>query len=567
MTLIRNLPDTWDAETDLIAVGSGGGGLAAAITASEHGLDAMVLERTDLVGGVTAYSMGEVWVPGNHHAAAMGIEDSPESGFRYVKRLSLDYGDDRAILNQAVHAPAALRWFEEQIGLRMTVIRHCPDYYYGATNDSVSEGRLLEVEPFPAETLGEWQHRTRISPHVLYGMTHADIFDNGGSPNILAWDWTVMGERLAKDERCLGPGLAGYFVKGALDRGIPLLTGVNVEELIGDGERIVGVKATRDGKPFFVKARKGVVIAVSSYERNRDYGKTIGQQLEAESVIMPEADGAHLRLAGPFGARTARVPDVTMLAIRIPGEELQEGVPLWRGVMPYIGLPHTIVVNRAGRRFANESFYRSIYFETDRIAGNDQTHVNMPSWMVIDSQARGKYPIGSLMPGQELPESMAIKADSLAELADKAGFDAAGFLDTVARWNGYCAEVRDPEFGRGEHLWGQWMSGHRGNKPHPNFGTIEQGPFYALPLSRVAGSGIAAGGLLCDTHSRVMGWNGMPIEGLYAAGNSVARLDNGAVMQSGMSNARGMTQGWLAGKHAAGSPSDLLESEAARLGL
>jgi len=257
MSLICNVPEQWHAETDLIAVGSGGGGLAAAITAREHGLEAMVLERTGQVGGVTAYSMGEVWVPGNHHETAMGIEDSPESGFRYVKRLSLDYGDDRAILNQAVHAPLALRWFEEHIGLRMTVIRNCPDYYYGATDDSVAEGRLLEVEPFPAETLGEWQSRTRISPHVLYGLTHEDIFENGGSPNILNWDWSRMGERLASDERCLGPGLAAYFVKGALDRDIPLLTGVNVQELIGDGERVVGVRAEKDGQACLRQGAEG----------------------------------------------------------------------------------------------------------------------------------------------------------------------------------------------------------------------------------------------------------------------------------------------------------------------
>ena len=55
-----------------------------------------------------------------------------------------------------------------------------------------------------------------------------------------------------------------------------------------------------------------------------------------------------------------------------------------------------------------------------------------------------------------------------------------------------------------------------------------------------------------------MGWDGEAIEGLYLAGNSVARLDNGAVMQSGMSNARGLTHGYLAGRHAAGDPSTLL---------
>ena len=85
--MIRNLPAKWDLEADVVAIGSGIGGLSAAITAHEHGASAIVLERSDQVGGVTALSMGEVWVAGNHHAAALGIEDSAESGFRYLKRL------------------------------------------------------------------------------------------------------------------------------------------------------------------------------------------------------------------------------------------------------------------------------------------------------------------------------------------------------------------------------------------------------------------------------------------------------------------------------------------------
>ena len=374
--MISNLPETWDHEADFVSIGSGIGGMSAAITAHDHGSSAVVLERTDQVGGVTAYSLGEVWAPGNHHAAALGIEDSPESGFRYVKRLGLGYGDERMILNQAVHAPAVIRYFEDTIGLRMRVIRDCCDYYYKLSNDAVSEGRLLEVEPFPAETLGEWQHRTRVSPHVLYGLDHHDMSSMGGSCNIVKWDFTKMAERLAKDERCLGPGLIAYFVKGALDRGIPLHTGVNVEELIGDGTRVVGVKATRDGQTIHVKANKGVLIAVSSYERNKELARTLGPQLDVNSVIMPEIDGAHLRLAGSVGARVARVPDVTMLGFRIPGEELQDGVPLCRNIMGCAGLPHTIVVNRKGKRFGNESFYRSLYFAVDQLDGGTQTHPN-----------------------------------------------------------------------------------------------------------------------------------------------------------------------------------------------
>lgn len=557
--IIHNLPKNWDMEADLVSVGSGCGGLAAAVTAADHGSSAIVLERTDEVGGVTAYSLGEVWVPGNHLEKDLGIEDSVESGFRYVKRLGMGYANDVAILNQSVHAPEMLRYFEETIGLRMTVIRDCPDYYYGYSNDSLAEGRLLEVEPFAAEALGDWQSRTRVSPHVMYSLTHEDIFANGGSANIRNWDFTKMSERLAKDERCLGSGLVCYFVKGAIDRDIRMHTGVEVTGLIGDGEKVVGVSALKDGAEIFVKANRGVVLAVSSYERNPAFAKSLGQQLDVQSVIMPEVDGAHLRLAGKFGARVARVPDVTMLGFRIPGEELQEGVPLWRNAMAFAGLPHSIIVNKRGERFANEAFYRSLYFAVDAIDGGNQTHPNFPCWLVLDSQAREKYPLASIMPGDELPEETGVTASSIEELANRLGIDAEGLAATISKFNAYCENADDPEFGRGSVIWGAYMSGDRFHKPNPNLGPLLKPPFYGVPLSRLASSGIASGGIVVDEHCRAMGWDGEVIEGLYLAGNSVARLDNGAVMQSGMSNARGMTHGYLAGRHAAGHPSDLLE--------
>lgn len=564
--MIRNLPDKWDLEADVVSIGSGIGGLSAAITAREEGKSALVIERSDEVGGVTALSMGEVWVAGNHHAEALGIEDSAESGFRYLKRLSMDYGSDLAILNKVVHARHALKFFEDRIGLKMEVIRGCPDYYYGATNDSVAEGRMLEVVPFPAGTLGEWQARTRISPQMPYGMTHHDMFAAGGTANMMKWDFGLMGERLTKDERCLGPGLAAYFVKGALDRDIPMLTGATAEELIGDGERIVGVRVKQGGKDLYVKANRGVVVAVSSYERRQDYNKTLGQQLELGSLVFSTIDGSNFRLAGSVGARIARVPDITSLGFVVPGEEDAEGFPLWRSALAVIGQPHCIVVNRKGERFGNEAFYRSFYYLIDQIDGGDQTHPNYPCWAIIDSQAREKYPFGPITPGQDWPKGFGAVADSLAELAEKIGVDPAGLEATVAEFNRGAEKGEDPRFGRGTHPWSVWMCGDPFHKPNANLGTLKKGPYYAVNLQRIGGSGIPSTGLLTDQHSRVVGWDDKPIEGLYAAGNSVARMETGAVMQSGISNARGMTYGWLAARHACGDPSDLLQKEVERLG-
>jgi 3-oxosteroid 1-dehydrogenase len=111
------------------------------------------------------------------------------------------------------------------------------------------------------------------------------------------------------------------------------------------------------------------------------------------------------------------------------------------------------------------------------------------------------------------------------------------------------------------------MSGDTLHKPHPNFGTLVKPPYYAVELCRMGGSAIPSTGVVADQHCRAMGWDDQPIPGLYVAGNSVARLETGAVMQSGVSNARGMAHGYLAGRHAAGNPSELLAQEVERLGL
>jgi 3-oxosteroid 1-dehydrogenase len=565
--MLSNLPSRWDMEADVIAIGSGIGGLSAAITAVDNGASALVLERSDQVGGVTALSMGEVWVAGNHHAAELGVEDSVDSGFRYLKRLSMGYGSDAAILNMVANARVALKYFEDRIGLRMEVIRDCPDYYYTVSNDAVAQGRMLECAPFPGASLGQWQTRTRVSPQMPYGLTHHDMFSAGGVANMMKWDFEKMAARLTNDERCLGTGLAAYFVKGALDREIPLLTGADAQELISDGTRVVGVRVVQDGKDLFVKADKGVVIAVSSYEQNQDLNKTLSRQLEQGSMLFPGINGAHFRLAGPLGARVASVPDITSLGVTVEGVEDANGNLLWNSALPVIGQPHTIVVNRAGKRFGNEAFYRSFYYTIDHIDGATQTHPNFPCWAVIDSQVLEKYPFFTQTPGQDWNEKLGVKADTLADLANKIGVDAAGLEETVARFNANAEKGVDPDFSRGTQPWSVWMCGDPNHKPNPNLGPLTKPPFYAVELKRMGGTGIAAAGLMVDHQCRVVGWDDKPIAGLYAAGNSVARMETGAVMQSGISNARGMTYGWLAARHATGDPSDLLQREAARLGI
>ena len=87
----------------------------------------------------------------------------------------------RRSLNKTVHAPAALKYFEEKIGLKMQVIRDCPDYYYRHVEDSVAEGRMLEVEPFPGADARRMAIQDARSPQMPYGLTHHDISNRAAS--------------------------------------------------------------------------------------------------------------------------------------------------------------------------------------------------------------------------------------------------------------------------------------------------------------------------------------------------------------------------------------------------
>lgn len=552
-------PDKWDLSVDFVSIGSGIGGLSGAITAHEQGLSAVVLEKSGLAGGVTAYSYGQVWVAANHLQAAAGIDDSQESGYRYCEWLAMGFADEQQIRNYIVHSPIALEYFEDRAGLRWRICSDFADYYWPDAQDTVREGRFLEVEPFPATTLGEWQALTRSSPHGPVGFTHDDMFSQGGAANIRNWDFGLLGERLEKDERCLGPGLAASFVKATLDRDIPIHLNTPAVALISEAGRVIGVQAERDGHELYIEARKGVLIATSSYDGNTQFEQLYDHRPSYASAVPRSVSGDNLKLGGAVGAQVGQVPTPHLLGFHIPGEEHDDGQPLWRGSIVETGLPHGIVVNKAGRRFGDEAFYRSIGHNCAIIDAKEQTLPNMPCWFVFDSQYHAKYPLGSVLPGQEYPEGLAAKADTIEDLAHQLGIDAPGLVSEIERFNGYARDGEDPEFKRGDKAWSQFMCGDRAHKPNPCLGTIEQAPFYAIEQG-VIGVGMVSAGLVADVHGRVLGYDDEPIEGLYVAGNAMARLENGAGYQSGQMNGRGMVFGYLAARHASGDPSRELDA-------
>jgi 3-oxosteroid 1-dehydrogenase len=546
-------PDRWDLEVDVVCVGSGLGGICAAIAAHDAGAQCVVLEKAPRLGGVSGYGGGEVFVPNNHKMREAGIEDSDEAGRAYFEFLSAGFADRELTDVLLANCRSAVEYFEKEAGVKWICIEGLPDYYHPLTPSAHAGGRYLSVDLFSGAELGDWQHRTyAMTPHVPPGALHKEMYAWGGLARVTEWDYELIGQRIGDDLRSFGPGLMGWFIKAAMvDRGIPAHPETPVRELVTDGGAVVGVRAERDGADFTVGARRAVVLAVGGYDNNKELACQFEAMPDWNSACPPYLDGDHLVMAGEIGAALAAVPpnDLGMFyGYNIPGEEA-EGRPLFRSSWE-CGCPHAIWVNQAGRRFCDESFYKDYQPRLRQWDGQRQEMPNLPPFLIFDQNYRDRYPLGSFMPGQELPPELVEQADSPRALAAKLGIDPDGLEATIERYNGFASKGEDPDFGRGRSTWSRRLTGDD-RYPNPNVGPLDKAPYFGVRLVPVS-VGINSHGLRTNASAQVMHLRGQPIPGLYAVGNSAALRDLGGGYQSGTSNMRAITWGWIAGRRAMG---------------
>ena len=546
-------PDRWDLEVDLVALGSGLGSICAAIAAHDLGLEVVVLEKAPRLGGVCAYGGGEVFVPNNRKMRDLGIDDSDEAGRAYFEFLAAGFSRSahRAKLLDTMHT--AVDYFEREAGVRWIAVEGLPDYYYPEAPGSHAGGRYLSSEIFDGASLGPWQQKTLLTPHVPLGLLHHEMYAMGGLAKVTEWDYELLGKRIAEDKRTWGPGMMGYFLKAALvDRGIAAFVECPARELLAENGAVVGVRAERDGVPFRVRARRGVMLAIGGYDNNKAVACQFETMPDWNSACPPYLHGDHLVMAGELGAALAAVPPTNLAMFygyNIPGEEA-EGKPLFRSSWE-CGCPHAIWVNSRGERFCDESFYKDYQPRLRQWDGRLQQMPNLPPFLIFDQNYRDRYPLGSFMPGQPLPEALVQQADTPRALAEKLGIDADGLEATLARYNEFAAVGEDPDYGAGSHPWSVRLTGDQ-SYPNPCVGPLDKAPFFGVRLVPV-GVGINSHGLETNTDAQVMHVRGHPIPGLYAAGNSAALLDLGGGYQSGTSNMRALTWGYIAGRHIAGT--------------
>ncbi len=539
----------WDLETDVLVVGTGASGLVAAIVAHDEGSKVTVIEKTDKVGGATAVSGGFPWIPNNHLEKEAGIPDSREEALTYMKFIVAGRVPDELVEAFIDNGPKMLKYIEEKAGLRFT-ISQMPDYHAERPGGKV-KGRSLGPPAFDSNLLGKWKSRLRQAPVVVFPMSWEDYEKSNAKADPKNLDYNLLAKNMMKGIVGMGMATIGYLLKACLDRGIEPLMETRGVELITEGRRVIGLRAIRQGKDFFIRVSQGVILASGGFEWNEEMKKQFipGPQIYPMSPPSNEGDGQKMAMA--IGADIGNMHEIWGVpAGMIPGEEY-DGKPLGRMTMGERSLPHAIMVNRFGKRFVNEAHnYSDIakaFCTFDPVAYD---FCNYPAWDIFDQQFKDKYLVFTSAPGGPVPEWL-IVADTIEELARKAGIDPKGLKETIERFNEFARKGVDEDFHRGQSAYDRYQ-GDPNHKPNESLGTIEKPPFYALPI--VLGTLGTKGGPKTNANGQVLHVLGGVIEGLYAAGNVMAGTSGPGYGGAGNTIGAGMTWGYIAAKHVTKQP-------------
>jgi 3-oxosteroid 1-dehydrogenase len=546
---------TWDKSVDLAIVGSGGGGLIAAMAAIDAGLEPLLLEKQAVIGGSTGLSGGMIWMPNNPLMRAEGIVDSHDDGLAYLADVVGDVGpcSSPARRDMFLRAGYEMITFLQRKGVRMVRSDGYSDYYPNHKGGNAA-GRSVEGVPFDTAELGDWHDRLQPGFSKNFGLVfltnelrNVQYFNR--SPRSLAIAARVFLRstlaRLRRQELLTnGASLIGQMMKVLLAQNAAIWTNAAADDLIVDDGRVVGVRVIRDGSPMLIEARKGVLLAAGGFAHNaamrRKY--SADQPNEAEWSIANSGDtGEVLETAMRLGAKT----DLLDEAWWLPSPTMALGNSSLGAARQR---PGTIFVDSGGKRFCNES---NSYVEVGKAMYADEA---VPCWLIFDDGYRRRYSLtaSSLpgkMPQQWIQKGLIRKADTIEDLARQIGVDPAGLSTTVRRFNADAVKGIDPDFGRGQSAYNDCL-GDPGYKPNAALGPIDRSPFYATEIypSDVG----TCGGLLTDEFAQVLNEADQPIPGLYATGNITATVMGRTYPGAGASIANTMAFGFVAARHAAG---------------
>jgi succinate dehydrogenase/fumarate reductase flavoprotein subunit len=562
-------------DCDLLVIGSGAGGLSAAVTAAKLGLKVIVAEKEAQFGGTTAWSGGWMWLPRNPLAVEAGIVepiDEPLAYLRHELGERFDEARARAFLEAA---PRMVEFFRTKTALRFIDGNAIPDFHGRSLHASLG-GRSLCAAPFDGRRLGARiaDLKPPLPETTLWGMGIASgaelrhFFNALRKPASL---WYVTQRVLAHGKDLLlhrrgmrlvnGNALIAALATSAFEAGVEVRTSCPARRLLRDGERVTGaVLATPEGV-IEVHARCGVVLACGGFPHDDDRKRALLPHArtgkEHHSAASRGNTGDGLRLGETAGGQVAT--DGVQAAALAPVSLVPQADGSFAH-FPHLverGKPGLIAVTRRGQRFTNEA--DSYHDFMQALLAALPAGEPVQAWLVCDHAFMRHYGLGAAKPapmplGPMIANGYVQRGQTLAELARACGIDGDALQQTVQRFNRQALAGQDEDFAKGEtaynHMQGDAPFAAEQGWPNPCMGPLERGPFYAVKV--VAGSLGTFAGLRTNAHAQVLDTQGQPIEGLYAGGNDMNSLMAGHYPSGGITLGPAMTFGWLAAHHAAG---------------
>jgi len=550
----------FDETVDFVVVGSGGGSMCAGLVLRQAGKSVLVLEKTDLLGGSTAKAGGVMWIPNNRFMAQAGIADSLEQAETYLDAVvEAQEGDAPGTSRErrrayVVEANRMLDFLVAQ-GIRFQRNPYWPDYYSSRPGGS-APGRTVSADLFDVNELGEWKHKLRPNAFQL----PAPIADALSLPLIkVSWKSKfkaaqvvlrgLAAKLMGKQLVTAGAALQGRMLQAAVRAGVDLRTHSPVGRMIqDDAGRVIGVESERDGKPWRVGARLGVLLNAGGFARNQAMRDQYIPNTRTEwSHTAPGDTGDMHREMMRIGAQMGQMEELVGNQMTLP-----PGYAESAGVQPQITKPHSFLVDQTGVRYMNEG---GSYMEfCQRQLARHLSVPAVPSWWIVDSRFMRTYMIAGTMPGSKKPDEWFTsgymkRADTIEGLAEACGIPPAALRATTDRFNAFARSGVDEDFGRGASAYDQFLGDYT-HRPNPSLGAVEQGPFYAVQV--VPGDVGTFGGVVTDAHARVLRADGSAIPGLYATGTTTAAVMGRTYPGAGCSIGPSFTWGFVAAKHAAG---------------
>jgi 3-oxosteroid 1-dehydrogenase len=555
----------WDYTTDILVVGSGGGGMTAALMARDQGCDALVIEKAALYGGSTAMSGGSIWIPNNHLMVQAGLRDSPQEAFTYLKTITAGRVPEERLRAYVDKAPEMLSYLEHHSHVRFQLVPGYSDYYPDTEGGRPGGGRTIEAVPFNGRKLGKTRRDMRQLPPQarLFGRMMATAYqarlmlDSSfrgrlKASRIIAAYFLNPYRFLARTDTrlALGNALIGRLHLSLADRGVPVWLNTAARGLIVENGRVVGLEAEVTGRAMRIRANRGVILAAGGFARNKSMREEYQRQpiTDAWTTACPDNTGDGIRMGLEVGASLDLMDDAWWTPTTVvPGEDIPIMIIVERT------LPGSLVVNAQGKRFANEAGpYVDIVKE--QYASHWKDGGAVPAYLVMDRRFRRRYPAGPMLPWltpkKHLRSGYLKVSDTIEGLAEQCGIDPAGLAAEVDRFNQYAATGREPDFGRGDSPIDRYY-GDPAVKPNPCLAPLDKPPYCAIELW--PGDLGTKGGLVTDVHARVMREDGSPIEGLYATGNCAASVMGNTYAGAGATIGPSMVFGYIAALHAAQS--------------